>query len=1170
MENSTDQNRVLIKNIGKMDIDLINWSESVRDSLARMKDEPKKMWIRPNQIQPRVSPGLENNQSSEPYEIKAVLKYKTVDKKIRPIPKLIPESMKVHRNFPRNPLVNLQTLPYNPPRFVPSTKVTEERMADLGIDENTELSSEEKKLLQHVIVLNGRSIAFDEQERGTFTNKYFTDYKMPTVEHIPWQDKNIPLPPGYREEILRLLKEKITAGVYEEAQSSYRSRWFCVKKKNGELRIVHDLQKLNGVSIKDSGVPPILEEFVEAYAGRSVYTVLDMYWGFHARMLDIHSRDMTAFQTPMGVLRITSLPMGYTNSPAEFQACMMFILQSEIPDVAGVFIDDIPIKGPPNRYLGADGKEECIPQNPKIRRFIWEHLNDVHRILHRIGEAGGTVSGKKMQLCQSEVEIVGHKCSSSGREPIDSRTKKVIGWPIPKNLKEARGFLGLCGTVRIWIKDYSQIARPLVDLTRKGAEYVWGPAQQKAFERLKQLITRAPALKPIDYTCGRQVYLSVDTSVLGIGFILSQEDEQGRRSPARYGSIPLTKPQAKYPQCKLELYGLLRALRHYRGFIAGIKDLIVEVDASSIKGMLTKPDQQADILNQWIQGIRQFDFTLVHVPAHKHQGPDALSRRPITEEVYSGESEPEQWIDEIALFLTSQQSSAPQPSESLQQDPFLHTDDTHFMDFMDLAPQEPGTKASWIGIARSQTGEEELIAILRYLVTHEDPKFNNHQALDRFKHKANNYYMQGTHMYRRRDGLSPQVIIFDRKRRRAILWEMHEDNAHHGVWAVAKQIMLRYYWPNIQEEVKQHVQSCHTCQLRSTKKMHQPITISHPPRLFSKVYLDVMKMPKARGKQWIVACRDDLSGITECKSIARDRAKTIVKFFLNRIILRYGTVQEVVTDNGPSFKKEFKKLLQNYGITQIKISPYNSQANGVVERGHYNIREAIVKLCKDNISQWPLMVAAACYADRITIRRATGFSPFYLLHGVHPMMPCDLTDATFLVSEFKPGMTDTELLSARTRQLLRMPQDIIKARSILQKARFKSKEAYETKFMRRLRQEDYEPGALVLIRNNPIENTMSIERKTTDRYMGPYQVVRRTQGGSYVLEEMNGNVLRHTTAAFRLIPYIRRRDLRELAQEQEQEDDENSEAPPDEESNLSQTSLDSPRSPHHQSEGSDG
>jgi len=78
---------------------------------------------------------------------------------------------------------------------------------------------------------------------------------------------------------------------------------------------------------------------------------------------------------------------------------------------------------------------------------MWGHLNNLHQILHRIGEAGGTVSGKKMQLCKMEVEVVGQKCSREGRTPTDIRTQWVKDWPTPVNLSEIRGFLGLCGTV---------------------------------------------------------------------------------------------------------------------------------------------------------------------------------------------------------------------------------------------------------------------------------------------------------------------------------------------------------------------------------------------------------------------------------------------------------------------------------------------------------------------------------------------------------------------------------------------------------------------------------------------------------------------------------------------------------------------------------------------------
>ena len=109
--------------------------------------------------------------------------------------------------------------------------------------------------------------------------------------------------------------------------------------------------------------------------------------------------------------------MGFTNSPAEFQKCMVFILQQEIPNVANIFIDDLPIKGPAHMYLDTEGNPETIPENIGIRRFIWEHANDVHRIMHRIGHAGGTFSHSKIQLARREAIILGHKCTPEGRVP---------------------------------------------------------------------------------------------------------------------------------------------------------------------------------------------------------------------------------------------------------------------------------------------------------------------------------------------------------------------------------------------------------------------------------------------------------------------------------------------------------------------------------------------------------------------------------------------------------------------------------------------------------------------------------------------------------------------------------------------------------------------------------
>jgi hypothetical protein len=125
-----------------------------------------------------------------------------------------------------------------------------------------------------------------------------------------------------------------------------------------------------------------MDNFIEPFARRQCYTVFNLFWGFDAWKVHPRTRDLTAILTPLVLLRLTSLPLGFTNLPAEFQKCMSFILPDEIPDVANIFIDDVPIKGSVSQYLDKDRTPEVLKENTRIRRFIWEHANDVHRVMH--------------------------------------------------------------------------------------------------------------------------------------------------------------------------------------------------------------------------------------------------------------------------------------------------------------------------------------------------------------------------------------------------------------------------------------------------------------------------------------------------------------------------------------------------------------------------------------------------------------------------------------------------------------------------------------------------------------------------------------------------------------------------------------------------------------------
>jgi RNase H-like domain found in reverse transcriptase len=496
------------------------------------------------------------------------------------------------------------------------------------------------------LVLNELGLAWTEAEKGRFRDDYFAPVKIPVIEHVSWAHKNILIPSGILDDVIQMFKEKFAAGVYERSNASYRFRWFCVKKKSGALRIVHDLQPLNAVTIRNSSVPPLADQLIEGMAGHSCYSMLDLFVGYDHRSLDIASRDLTTIQSPIGAIRLTCLPQGWTNAVGIFHDDVTFILEPEIPHVARPFVDDCSIKGPASRYKTSNGGYETIPDNPGIRRFIWEHLNDVHRVLHRFCCAGATVSAKKLFIAVPEVVILSHKCNFDGCIPDDSKIARIRNWPACRSVTDVRAFLGTVGFMRIWIKNYSTIARPLVDLTHKGEAFAWEDKHAAAMQSLKDAIISSPALISIDYTSDRPVFLAVDSSIHGVGWILSQKCPDGARRPARFGSISWSERESRYSQAKLELYGLFRALRALRLYLIGARNLIVEMDAAFIRGMLSNPDCQPNAtINQWIAAIHLFDFKLVHVPAHKHHGPDGLSRRMPAEGEDVEEDDPEEWID---------------------------------------------------------------------------------------------------------------------------------------------------------------------------------------------------------------------------------------------------------------------------------------------------------------------------------------------------------------------------------------------------------------------------------------------------------------------------------------------------------------------------------------------
>ena len=140
-----------------------------------------------------------------------------------------------------------------------------------------------------------------------------------------------------------------------------------------------------------------------------------------------------------------------------------------------------------------------------------------------------------------------------------------------------------------------------------------------------------------------------------------------------------------------------------------------------------------------------------------------------------------------------------------------------------------------------------------------------------------------------------------------------------------------------------------------------------------------------------------------------------------------------------------------------------------------------------------------------------------MAHGIEPVLPFDITLATFLVPNLTNKLSTTELIATRTRQLQKREDDLAEIHSNIVKSRFESVRQFKRQFESTIHDFNFGPGTFVLVRNSSVENDLG--RKAKPRYMGPMVVLRRTQNGTYRLAELDGTVSNLRFAAFRLVPY---------------------------------------------------
>ena len=881
--------------------------------------------------------------------------------------------------------------------------------------------------------------------------------------------------------------------------------------------------------------------------------MLDLYVGYDERLLHEDSRDLTTFQTPFGTLRLVTLPMGWANSVPIFHDDVTYILRPEIPEFTIPYIDDVPVKGPASRYELPDGTFETIPENRGIRRFVWEHFQTLNRIVQRMKYAGGTFSGVKLTLCADKIVVLGHECGYEGRTIEKKWIAVISNWGPCHSLSDLRAFLGTAGLCRSYIENYAKKAFPLTFLTRKNVDFHFGEEQLESQKLLKAAVAKHPATRPIKYESMAAVILASDACPIAAGFYICQCDELDprKRYYCRFGSITLNERESRFSQAKLEIFGLYRAFREFKIYLLGVRNLVVEVDARYIKGMLQNPDiAPSASINRWILAILTFHFKLVHVPA-THHGPDGLSRRPRQpdDEVRDEEAlddEFDDWVDGFYGFLHAINPS-PLADHSYKSrgiatvahfanifvpmgnDRAARNDNTVdvFSQTVDVFPQVVSDSDSleYSLVPRSEAAKHEetrLEEVSKYLDDLKRPTHMDDKVFNSFLRYVLRFFTRDSKLWRK-DAQGMHKLVVEQSRRLEVMRECHDTVGHKGFYATRALVLERFWWPHIHEDIKWYIQTCHLCQERQLRLVRIPPVVAQPAPLFTKIYLDILHLPPSNKYRYIIQARCSLSHYPEYRALRSQTSKAVGDWIFEDLLCRWGALAEIVTDNGSSIVSACEYLSKTYKVHHIRISGYNSQANGLVERTHFDVRQSLYKASNGEESKWSKALNTVFWSERITVRRRMGVSPYFAVTGTHPLLPLDIVEASYLLPPPEAFLSTTDLIARRAVELQKRLEQVTALRDKVYEARIKAARQFERDHAVTIKDFDFESGDLVLVRNTAIEKALN--RKMRPRYNGPYVVIARNRGGAYVICELDGAVLDRPIAAFRVVPYFARKRL---------------------------------------------
>ncbi|CAI5471080.1 unnamed protein product [Closterium sp. Yama58-4] len=373
------------------------------------------------------------------------------------------------------------------------------------------------------------------------------------------------LSPAETEEMTREVSHFLAQGFIQPSRSPWAAPILFAPKKDGGLRMCIDYRALNAATVKNRFPVPRVEDLLDAVQGARVFSKIDLRSGYHQ-------------------IRVT---------------LMNTVLSEFLGSFVVVYLDDI--------LIFSKSKEEHV-----------QHLQRVFEVLRR---EKLYAKQSKCEFFLPEVEFLGHVVSASGVRTDPKKIAAVQDWVAPTSVKELQSFLTFTNYYRRFVQGYASIASQLTDLLRKGVEYVWGPAQQQAFEQMKQSLTSSPTLSYPDPT--RPYVVVTDASDQAIGAVLLQDQGRGLQ-PIAYESRKLRGAELNYPMHDKEALAIIHAYKVWRWHLEGA-DSVIRTDHCSLRFLKSQP-QLSRRQARWMEFMEgSFHYRIEYKPGVRNPA-DPLTR----------------------------------------------------------------------------------------------------------------------------------------------------------------------------------------------------------------------------------------------------------------------------------------------------------------------------------------------------------------------------------------------------------------------------------------------------------------------------------------------------------------------------------------------------------------